>query len=237
MLIDALVRLAVGETLYTWSGRILDCEHSSVRADLVRLRLFRRREEDFLFRDIPPYRPAAVHRGTTQDESLHCMVFSSVPLFLIRGGSRKGRNARADDLHRNEDTVRIDLDASLRLDRPLEHADKSVERALELCAAMYDSFAAGGGIVRAAAESVYMPEFLLSSRKDAEHVYARKGREASAPVAESEGYTVRSGRDWYGQGVWCVDPGDLGHWYTHTGPEMVLKLPGHVVDVVLALPG
>jgi hypothetical protein len=234
MLEETLDTLRVGETLYTWSGKLLDCRHDSVRADLIRLRLFHRNEHGFLFREIPPYRPAAVYRGQTQSEDLHRMIFSSDPLFLVRAGSRKGRHAHAYDLYRNEDAVRIDLSVQLGFDLKTDELDVATEHALEISASMFDTFAAAtaGEPIAVTVEEAFLPEFLLSSKETAQHVYLRTGATAlrSQPRANG-GYVCRNADLYYGQGVWCVDPADLGVWFVHKGPRLVHRRLGTEVNV------
>jgi hypothetical protein len=231
MLSKTLLEMKTGETLYTWSGKLLDCKHSSVRADLVRLRLFHKFEKGFEFREIPPYRPAAVHKGSVQGPDLQRLIFSSEPLFLVRSGSRKGRHAQASDLYRNEDTVRIDLEANIPDNAVLRHSDRSVEHALEICSNMFASYVAAGGVV-GNDKITHIPPFLLSSKETAEHLFQRPGTETVADNCVTEnGYVYRDANKWYGQGVWCVDPAELGHWYLTLGSQLVGMCPGYEVDV------
>lgn len=216
MLREQLSKMCIGECLYTWSGKLLDSAHKYVRADLVRLRAFYRHQGHFSFLEIPPYRPAAVHKGVTHGESLHRLVFSSQPLVVIKNGARKGRTATLQDLHLDESSTRIDISASLQLTRPLDSQDRSFSHSLEICECMFDSYEAAGGLVDVTAD-LEVPDFYLCTRKPTQSLFKRtdaQGREAA--IDEDDSHIYFDADYWYGQGVWCAEPGHLGHWFMHT---------------------
>ena len=214
MLIDHLRRLDPGHWLYCWAGKLLDSEHASVRADLVRLRAFRARGKGrWLYREIPPYRPTAVSKASSSGDELHKLMFADDPVLVIRSGARKGRHAHSEDLYRTEDASRIDISVELSGENPLDVQDRQVAHSLEICETCMESYEAAGGKI----ENIYpayIPRFLLSSKRSA-HVYVRPELDStkSPPAEEYGGFVLRDANWWYGQGVWCVDPGDLGHWY------------------------
>lgn len=232
MLSKTLQDLRSGEILYTWSGKLLDSAHPSVRADLVRLRMFCRQGDRITFLELPPYRPASVQRSESRSEKMHRLIFSTDPVFLIRAGPRKGRHARAQDLYRNEDAVRVDLHSGISLKDGVEAEDADAAYIVELCCVMYDTYRGAGRSVESTEGEPYVPHFLLSSRESAPHVFTREHSEEGLPVRSlPNGYLLRDTNRFYGQGVWCADPEDLGIWYIHRSGPFEAVYRGYEVKV------
>lgn len=234
MLSKTLQDLQPGEILYTWSGKLLDSAHPSVRADLVRLRMFYRKEGRLVFLELPPYRPASVQRAEARSEKMHRLIFSDDPVFLIRAGPRKGRHARAQDLYRNEDAVRIDLRSGVSIDDGVIADDPDAAYIVELCSVMYNTYRGTGRVLEVTEGEPYVPHFLLSSKESAPHVYVREHSEEGVPVRTlPSGYLLRDTNRFYGQGVWCADPEDLGIWYVHQSGPFEAVYRGYEVKVTL----
>jgi len=215
-----LKALPANHVLGCWSGIVSSGQHPYVRADLLRLFCFTRKGWAVRHMCLCPYRPAAFECNLMlSDQSLaHCLQFERKSTFIIREGGRRGRLARPGDLRLDdvgeEQTVDVLFDiADGRCPRDGLH---SLQRAERL-------FAAAAVIGKPIKDHVVVPALHLSIRNGAVNLMPRSGCPEPTPVDHYSDVDIYDAEQCYGQGVWCVDPSELGVWFQCPVEEMEVR--------------
>lgn len=235
-LLDELRRLRPRECLGYWTGILAGNRHATVRADLVRLRLlYKKQDGTIFFCEKLPYRPASVYRNGSPSEDLYRMVFDCEPVYRILSGSGKGRFAQKEDLSRSEKSKRADTCCCLgRLPELAGVPGREGRLALEAMHQAALALPEEPQETRDPQEGV--PSFVLSSPETSDMVFLREAGPKEDPPEEipvGDGHVLRPCDWWFGQGVWCVFPRELGSWFRgptelflHSSPSVSLDLTG-----------